>query len=177
MELKGSKTEQNLRAAFSGESEARNKYTYFASAAKKAGYEQIADFFLKTAENEKEHAKLWFKALNGIGNTEQNLQAAADGENWEWTDMYAKFAKEAEEEGFYELAKQFRGVAAIEKSHEERYLALLNNLKSGTVFAKDTEHVWECRNCGHMHTGATAPQVCPVCNHPQAYFELRKENY
>ncbi len=177
MELKGSKTEQNLRAAFSGESEARNKYTYFASAAKKAGYEQIADFFLKTAENEKEHAKLWFKALNGIGNTEQNLQAAADGENWEWTDMYAKFAKEAEEEGFYELAKQFRGVAAIEKSHEERYLALLNNLKSGTVFAKDTEQVWECRNCGHMHTGATAPQVCPVCNHPQAYFELRKENY
>ena len=177
MELKGSKTEQNLRAAFSGESEARNKYTYFASAAKKAGYEQIADFFLKTAENEKEHAKLWFKALNGIGNTEQNLQAAADGENWEWTDMYAKFAKEAEEEGFYELAKQFRGVAAIEKTHEERYLALLNNLKSGTVFAKDTEQVWECRNCGHMHTGATAPQVCPVCNHPQAYFELRKENY
>ena len=177
MELKGSKTEQNLRAAFSGESEARNKYTYFASAAKKAGYEQIADFFLKTAENEKEHAKLWFKALNGIGNTEQNLQAAADGENWEWTDMYAKFAKEAEEEGFYELAKQFRGVAAIEKSHEERYLALLKNLKSGTVFAKDTEQVWECRNCGHMHTGATAPQVCPVCNHPQAYFELRKENY
>ena len=177
MELKGSKTEQNLRAAFSGESEARNKYTYFASAAKKAGYEQIADFFLKTAENEKEHAKLWFKALNGIGNTEQNLQAAADGENWEWTDMYAKFAKEAEEEGFYELAKQFRGVAAIEKSHEERYVALLNNLKSGTVFAKDTEQVWECRNCGHMHTGATAPEICPVCNHPQAYFELRKENY
>ena len=177
MELKGSKTEQNLRAAFSGESEARNKYTYFASAAKKAGYEQIADFFLKTAENEKEHAKLWFKALNGIGNTEQNLQAAADGENWEWTDMYAKFAKEAEEEGFYELAKQFRGVAAIEKSHEERYLALLNNLKSGTVFAKDTEQVWECRNCGHLHTGATAPEICPVCNHPQAYFELRKENY
>ena len=177
MELKGSKTEQNLRAAFSGESEARNKYTYFASAAKKAGYEQIADFFLKTAENEKEHAKLWFKALNGIGNTEQNLQAAADGENWEWTDMYATFAKEAEEEGFYELAKQFRGVAAIEKSHEERYLALLNNLKNGTVFAKDSEQVWECRNCGHMHTGAAAPQVCPVCNHPQAYFELRKENY
>ena len=177
MELKGSKTEQNLRAAFSGESEARNKYTYFASAAKKAGYEQIADFFLKTAENEKEHAKLWFKALNGIGNTEQNLQAAADGENWEWTDMYAKFAQEAEEEGFYELAKQFRGVAAIEKSHEERYLALLNNLKNGTVFAKDSEQVWECRNCGHMHTGATAPQVCPVCNHPQAYFELRRENY
>ncbi|MBR5903086.1 MAG: rubrerythrin family protein [Clostridia bacterium] len=161
----------------SGESEARNKYTYFASAAKKAGYEQIADFFLKTAENEKEHAKLWFKALNGIGNTEQNLQAAADGENWEWTDMYATFAKEAEEEGFYELAKQFRGVAAIEKSHEERYLALLNNLKNGTVFAKDGEQVWECRNCGHMHTGAAAPQVCPVCNHPQAYFELRKENY
>ena len=177
MELKGSKTEQNLRAAFSGESEARNKYTYFASAAKKAGYEQIADFFLKTAENEKEHAKLWFKALNGIGNTEQNLQAAADGENWEWTDMYATFAKEAEEEGFYELAKQFRGVAAIEKSHEERYLALLNNLKNGTVFAKDSEQVWECRNCGHMHTGAAAPQVCPVCNHPQAYFELRRENY
>ena len=161
----------------SGESEARNKYTYFASAAKKAGYEQIADFFLKTAENEKEHAKLWFKALNGIGNTEQNLQAAADGENWEWTDMYATFAKEAEEEGFYELAKQFRGVAAIEKSHEERYLALLNNLKNGTVFAKDSEQVWECRNCGHMHTGAAAPQVCPVCNHPQAYFELRRENY
>ncbi len=177
MELKGSKTEQNLRAAFSGESEARNKYTYFASAAKKAGYEQIADFFLKTAENEKEHAKLWFKALNGIGNTEQNLQAAADGENWEWTDMYAKFAKEAEEEGFYELAKQFRGVAAIEKSHEERYLALLSNLKNGTVFAKDSEQVWECRNCGHMHTGAAAPEICPVCNHPQAYFELRKENY
>lgn len=177
MELKGSKTEQNLRAAFSGESEARNKYTYFASAAKKAGYEQIADFFLKTAENEKEHAKLWFKALNGIGNTEQNLQSAADGENWEWTDMYAKFAKEAEEEGFYQLAAQFRGVAAIEKSHEERYLALLANLKNGEVFAKSEEIVWECRNCGHMHKGTNAPEVCPVCNHPQAYFEMRKENY
>ena len=177
MELKGSKTEQNLRAAFSGESEARNKYTYFASAAKKAGYEQIADFFLKTAENEKEHAKLWFKALNGIGTTEQNLQAAADGENWEWTDMYAKFAQEAEEEGFYQLAAQFRGVAAIEKSHEERYLALLANLKNGEVFAKKEETVWECRNCGHMHKGTNAPEVCPVCNHPQAYFELRKENY
>ena len=177
MELKGSKTEQNLRAAFSGESEARNKYTYFASAAKKAGYEQIADFFLKTAENEKEHAKLWFKALNGIGNTEQNLQAAADGENWEWTDMYATFAKEAEEEGFYELAKQFRGVAAIEKTHEERYRKLLANLKEGKVFEREGEQVWECRNCGHMHTGAAAPQVCPVCNHPQAYFELRRENY
>jgi len=177
MELKGSKTEQNLRAAFSGESEARNKYTYFASAAKKAGYEQIADFFLKTAENEKEHAKLWFKALSGIGNTEQNLLAAAEGENWEWTDMYAKFAKEAEEEGFYDLAKQFKGVAAIEKTHEERYRALLNNLKTQTVFAKDSEQVWECRNCGHLHKGSAAPQVCPVCNHPQAYFELRKENY
>ena len=177
MELKGSKTEQNLRAAFSGESEARNKYTYFASAAKKAGYEQIADFFLKTAENEKEHAKLWFKALNGIGNTEQNLQAAADGENWEWTDMYATFAKEAEEEGFYELAAQFRGVAAIEKTHEERYLALLANLKEGKVFEKNETTVWECRNCGHIHTGPKAPQVCPVCKHPQAYFEMRKENY
>ena len=177
MELKGSKTEQNLRAAFSGESEARNKYTYFASAAKKAGYEQIADFFLKTAENEKEHAKLWFKALNGIGTTEQNLQAAADGENWEWTDMYATFAKEAEEEGFYQLAAQFRGVAAIEKSHEERYLALLANMKNGEVFAKSEEIVWECRNCGHMHKGTNAPEVCPVCNHPQAYFEMRKENY
>ena len=177
MELKGSKTEQNLRAAFSGESEARNKYTYFASAAKKAGYEQIADFFLKTAENEKEHAKLWFKALNGIGTTEQNLQAAADGENWEWTDMYATFAKEAEKEGFYELAAQFRGVAAIEKSHEERYLALLTNLKEGKVFEKDQSTVWECRNCGHIHTGPMAPSICPVCNHPQAYFEMRKENY
>ena len=177
MELKGSKTEQNLRAAFSGESEARNKYTYFASAAKKAGYEQIADFFLKTAENEKEHANLWFKALNGIGNTEQNLQAAADGENWEWTDMYATFAKEAEEEGFYELAAQFRGVAAIEKTHEERYLALLANLKDGKVFEKSETTVWECRNCGHIHTGPKAPQVCPVCKHPQAYFEMRKENY
>ena len=177
MELKGSKTEQNLRAAFSGESEARNKYTYFASAAKKAGYEQIADYFLKTAENEKEHAKLWFKALNGIGNTEQNLLAAAEGENWEWTDMYATFAKEAEEEGFYDLAKQFRGVAAIEKTHEERYRALLSNLKNNTVFAKDTEQVWECRNCGHIHTGSAAPEMCPVCNHPRAYFELRKENY
>ena len=177
MELKGSKTEQNLRAAFSGESEARNKYTYFASAAKKAGYEQIADFFLKTAENEKEHAKLWFKALNGIGNTEQNLQAAADGENWEWTDMYAKFAKEAEEEGFYELAKQFRGVAAIEKTHEERYRALLNNVETKAVFEKSEIQIWECRNCGHIVVGTKAPQLCPVCKHPQAYFEIKKENY
>ena len=177
MELKGSKTEMNLLAAFAGESQARNKYNYFASAAKKAGYEQIADFFNKTAENEKEHAKLWFKALSGINSTEENLLAAAEGENYEWTDMYAEFARVAEDEGFYELAKQFKGVAAIEKTHEERYRKLLANLKEGKVFEREGEQVWECRNCGHQHFGPDAPKVCPVCNHPQAYFELRSENY
>ena len=173
----GTKTEKNLREAFSGESQARNKYTYFASVAKKAGYEQIAEIFLKTAENEKEHAKLWFKALGGIGTTEENLVSAATGENFEWTDMYDRMAKEAEEEGFHDLAAQFRGVAAIEKAHEERYRALLNNIEMKQVFEKSGVHVWECRNCGHLVVGTKAPEVCPVCNHPQAYFEIRKENY
>ncbi len=177
MELKGSKTEKNLMAAFSGESEARNKYTYFASVAKKEGYEQISAIFLDTANNEKEHAKLWFKYLNGIGNTETNLKAAADGENYEWTDMYATFAKEAEEEGFTEIAAKFRAVAAIEKTHEERYLKLLNNVEMNKVFEKAEETMWECRNCGHLVIGKKAPQVCPVCNHPQSFFEVRKENY
>ena len=173
----GTKTEQNLRAAFSGESEARNKYTFFASKAKKEGYEQIAALFLKTADNEKEHAKLWFKELNGIGDTAENLLNAAEGENYEWTDMYDTFAKEAEEEGFTELACKFRGVAAIEKAHEERYRALLHNVETAEVFAKSEVKVWECRNCGHLVIGKKAPAVCPVCAHPQSYFEVRKENY
>ena len=177
MELKGSKTEKNLMAAFSGESEARNKYTYFASVAKKEGYEQIAAIFQDTANNEKEHAKMWFKELQGIGNTIQNLKSAAAGENYEWTDMYATFAKEAEEEGFTALAAKFRAVAAIEKTHEERYLKLLSNVEMQKVFEKAEETMWECRNCGHLVIGKKAPQVCPVCAHPQAYFEVRKENY
>lgn len=173
----GTQTEKNLRTAFSGESEARNKYTYFASKAKKDGYEQIAALFLKTAENEKEHAKLWFKELNGIGATAENLLSAAEGENYEWTDMYDTFAKEAEEEGFTELACKFRGVAAIEKAHEERYRALLSNVEMQRVFEKSEETMWECRNCGHLVIGKKAPAVCPVCAHSQSYFEVRKENY
>ena len=173
----GTKTYENLLAAFAGESQARNKYTYFASAAKKEGYEQIADLFLKTADNEKEHAKMWFKELAGIGNTAQNLAAAADGENYEWTDMYEGFAKTAEEEGFPELAAKFRGVAAIEKAHEERYRALLKNVETAQVFEKSTVKVWECRNCGHLVIGTAAPEVCPVCAHPRSYFEVRSENY
>ena len=173
----GTKTQKNLEAAFAGESEARNKYTYFASVAKKEGYEQIAALFLKTAENEKEHAKLWFKELEGIGNTAQNLTSAANGENYEWTDMYAGFAKTAEEEGFHELAAKFRLVAAIEKQHEERYRALLHNVETAEVFKKSEVKVWECRNCGHIVVGTSAPQICPTCAHPQSYFELRKENY
>ena len=173
----GTQTEQNLKTAFAGESEARNKYTYFASAAKKEGFEQIASLFLKTAENEKEHAKLWLKELNGIGTTAENLAAAADGENYEWTDMYAGFAETAEQEGFPELAAKFRKVAEIEKQHEARYRALLNNVTAQEVFQKSEVKVWECRNCGHIVVGTSAPQVCPVCNHPQAYFEVRAENY
>ena len=174
---KGTKTEQNLLAAFAGESQARNKYTYFASKAKKEGYEQIADIFLKTADNEKEHAKLWFKELNGIGTTSENLAAAADGENFEWTDMYEEFAKTAEEEGFVELAAKFRGVAAIEKRHEERYRALLASVEAQKVFEKSEVKVWECRNCGHIVVGTKAPDVCPVCAHPQSYFEVSANNY
>ncbi len=174
---KGTKTEKNLLEAFAGESQARNKYTYFASRAKKDGYEQISALFLKTADNEKEHAKMWFKELNGIGDTAQNLAAAADGENYEWTDMYEDFAKTAEEEGFVELAKKFRMVAAIEKAHEERYRALLRNVEAQEVFKKSEVKVWECRNCGHIVIGTAAPDVCPVCAHPQAYFEVREENY
>ena len=177
MELKGSKTEKNLMTAFAGESQARNKYTYFASVAKKEGYEQIAAIFQKTADNEKEHAKMWFKALGELGDTAANLAAAAAGENYEWTDMYDTFAKEAEEEGFTELAAKFRGVAAIEKSHEERYRALLNNVQMKQVFEKGEMTMWECRNCGHLVMGKKAPEVCPVCNHPQSYFEVRAENY
>jgi rubrerythrin len=177
MELKGTKTEKNLMAAFAGESQARNKYTYFASVAKKEGYEQIAAIFLKTAENEKEHAKLWFKYLDGIGNTAQNLKAAAEGENYEWTDMYDTFAKEAEEEGFKELAEKFRAVGRIEKTHEERYRTLLNNVETNAVFEKAGERMWECRNCGHIVVGKAAPEICPVCNHPRSYFEVREENY
>ena len=173
----GTQTEKNLMAAFAGESEARNKYTYFASTAKKEGYEQIAALFLKTAENEKEHAKLWFKELNGIGNTAENLISAAEGENYEWTDMYEGFAKTAEEEGFPALAHRFRLVAAIEKHHEERYRALLHNVEMAEVFAKSSVKVWECRNCGHIVVGTKAPEVCPVCNHPQSYFEVHEENY
>jgi rubrerythrin len=178
MELKGTKTEKNLQTAFAGESQARNKYTYFASVAKKEGYEQISEIFLKTADNEKEHAKLWFKELGGIGDTAANLTAAASGENYEWTDMYAGFAKTADEEGFHALAAKFRGVADIEKTHEERYRKLLENIETKQVFAKSSVTVWECRNCGHIVVGMKeAPQICPVCGHPQSYFEVRKENY
>lgn len=179
MELKGSKTEKNLMEAFAGESQARNKYTYFASKAKKEGYEQIAAIFQETADNEKEHAKMWFKLLQGgeIKSTAENLKAAAEGENFEWTDMYAEFAKTAEEEGFTELAEKFRMVAAIEKTHEERYRALLHNVETKEVFEKSEVKVWECRNCGHIVVGVKAPQVCPVCNHSQAYFEIHAENY
>ena len=177
MDLKGSKTERNLMTAFSGESEARNKYTYFASVAKKEGFEQIAAIFLRTADNEKEHAKMWFKALGGLGKTAENLASAAAGENYEWTDMYATFAREADEEGFTELAEKFRAVAAIEKSHEERYRALLSNVEMQKVFEKAEMTMWECRNCGHLVMGVKAPELCPVCAHPKAYFEVRAENY
>ena len=177
MELKGSKTEQNLMAAFAGESQARNKYTYFASVAKKEGYEQIAAIFETTANNEKEHAKMWFKALGELGTTPENLLHAAEGENYEWTEMYEQFAKDAEEEGFTRLAYQFRAVAKIEKAHEERYRALLNNVEMQAVFAKSEMTMWECRNCGHLVMGKNAPKVCPVCDHPQSFFEVRKENY
>ena len=179
MELKGSKTEQNLMAAFAGESQARNKYTYFASKAKKEGYEQIAALFLETADNEKEHAKIWFKLLNGgeVPTTTENLKAAAQGENYEWTDMYAEFAKTAKEEGFDKIAYLFEAVGKIEKEHEERYLKLLENVEDGLVFSKDGDKIWKCRNCGHICIGKEAPQVCPVCNHPQAYFEIKAENY
>ena len=173
----GTQAEKNLLAAFAGESQARNKYTYFASKAKKEGFEQIAELFLKTADNEKEHAKLWFKELNGIGNTAENLAAAADGENYEWTDMYEGFAKTAEEEGFADLARKFRLVAAIEKRHEDRYRTLLNNLKTAQVFEKSEVKVWECRNCGHIIIGTKAPDECPVCAHPQAYFEVHVDNF
>lgn len=173
----GTKTEKNLEAAFAGESQARNKYTYFASVAKKEGYEQIADLFLKTADNEKEHAKMWFKELKGIGSTSENLSAAADGENFEWTDMYENFAKTAEEEGFKALAAKFRLVGAIEKRHEERYRALLKNIETNEVFEKSTVKIWECRNCGHIIIGEKAPEVCPVCAHPKSYFEVMAENY
>ena len=177
MELKGSRTEQNLATAFAGESQARNKYTYCASVAKKEGYEQIAEIFQKTADNEKEHAKMWLKHLGGIGTTAENLAAAAAGENYEWTDMYDGFAKVAEEEGFAQIAYQFRAVAAIEKAHEERYRALLNNVEMQKVFEKSEETIWECRNCGHLVIGKKAPGVCPVCAHPGSFFEVRKENY
>ena len=173
----GTQTEKNLEAAFAGESQARNKYTYFASRAKKEGLEQIAALFLETAENEKEHAKLWFKELNGINDTAQNLADAAAGENYEWTDMYEGFAKTAEEEGFTELAIKFRMVAAIEKRHEERYRALLKNVETAEVFKRSEVKVWECRNCGHIVVGTSAPEICPVCAHPKAYFELHKENF
>ena len=179
MELKGSKTEQNLMTAFAGESQARNKYTYFASKAKKEGYEQIAAIFEETANNEKEHAKMWFKELHGgdVPSTIENLEAAADGENYEWTDMYDEFARVAEEEGFKAIAAKFRGVAAIEKEHEERYRKLLENVKGDLVFSKEGEKVWICRNCGHVCVGKEAPKVCPVCAHPQAYFEVKADNY
>ena len=174
---KGTQTEKNLEAAFAGESQARNKYTYFASKAKKEGFEQISALFLKTADNEKEHAKLWFKELNGIGSTAENLEAAANGENYEWTDMYEGFAKTAEEEGFIDLAQKFRRVAAIEKMHEERYRALLKNVELQEVFKKSEVKVWECRNCGHIVVGTEAPDVCPTCNHPRSFFEIHAENY
>ena len=174
---KGTQTEKNLEAAFAGESQARNKYTYFASKAKKEGFEQIAALFQKTADNEKEHAKLWFKELNGIGDTAENLKAAAEGENYEWTDMYDEFAKVAHEEGFEDIAKLFEGVAAIEKEHEERYRKLLANVKGNLVFSKEGDAVWQCSNCGHIVVGKRAPEVCPICAHPQAYFQVRAENY
>ena len=177
MELKGSRTEKNLEAAFAGESQARNKYTYFASKAKKEGFEQIAALFLKTADNEKEHAKMWFKELGLLGDTAANLKAAAEGENFEWTDMYVQMAKDAEEEGFPELAEKFRGVAEIEKRHEERYRKLLSNVEEKAVFEKSGVSVWECRNCGHIVVGTKAPDVCPVCNHPQSYFEIHEDNF
>lgn len=179
MELKGSKTEQNLMAAFAGESQARNKYTYFASKARKDGYVQIASIFEETAGNEKEHAKMWYKLLNGgeIGSTIENLKEAADGENFEWTDMYAKFAEEAEKEGFKEIARLFRGVGAIEKEHEERYRKLLDNIEGDLVFTKDGDAVWQCANCGHICVGKKAPKICPVCAHPQSYFQVKAENY
>ncbi len=173
----GTQTEKNLEAAFAGESQARNKYTYFASKAKKEGFEQIAALFLKTADNEKEHAKMWFKELGGLGDTAENLVSAAEGENYEWTDMYAGFAETADEEGFHELAEKFRMVAAIEKHHEERYRALLKNVETAQVFEKSEVKVWECRNCGHIMVGTKAPEVCPVCDHPQAYFEINSKNY
>lgn len=175
--LKGTKTEQNLKTAFAGESQARNKYTYYASKAKKEGYVQIANLFLETAENEKEHAKIWFKLLNGIGSTAENLLDAAEGENYEWTDMYAEFAKEAREEGFNDIADLFEGVAAIEKEHEERYRKLLANVNDKLVFSKEGEAVWHCSNCGHIVVGKEAPEICPVCTHSQAYFQVRAENY
>jgi rubrerythrin len=177
MELKGTKTEKNLQAAFAGESQARNKYTYFASVAKKEGYEQIAALFLKTAENERSHAYMWFKELNGVGDTAENLLHAAEGENYEWTDMYARMAEEAEEEGFTEIADRFRLVAAIEKHHEERYKKLLDNIEKGIVFSRDDDRIWICRNCGHIVIGKVAPEVCPTCNHPKSYFEIKAENY
>ena len=173
----GTKTEKNLLEAFAGESQARNKYTYFASVAKKAGYEQIADFFLKTADNEKEHAKLWFKELGLLGDVNQNLLAAAEGENFEWTNMYERMAKEAEEEGFNDVAERFRLIAQVEKQHEKRYRALLENIKEGQVFARKEEKVWECRNCGFHFVGKSAPELCPACKHPQSYFEIKNENY
>ena len=177
MELKGSKTEANLMAEFSGEAEARSKYTYFASVAKKEGYEQIAALFLETAENEKEHAKIHFKYLDGIGDTKSNLADAVAGENYEWTDMYAKFAEVAEEEGFTEIANTFRGIARIEKSHEERFQKLLDNVENGEVFQKGSIVIWKCRNCGHIVVGTSAPEICPVCKHPKSFFELKAENY
>ena len=179
MDLKGSKTEQNLITAFAGESQARNKYTYFAGKAKKDGYEQIAALFLETAENEREHAKIWYKLLNGgeIGSTEENLKIAAEGENYEWTDMYASFAKTAKEEGFTRIAYLFEQVGEIEKEHEKRFLKLLENVENGLVFSKDGERIWKCRNCGHIVIGKNAPEVCPVCNHPKSFFEIKAENY
>ena len=176
-ELKGTKTEQNLMTAFAGESQARNKYTYFASVAKKEGYVQISKLFEATAANEKEHAEIWFKLLGGIGTTVENLKAAAEGENYEWTDMYATFAKEAHEEGFEQIAALFEGVAAIEKEHEARYLKLLANVEGGLVFSRDNDTIWQCSNCGHIVVGKKAPEVCPVCAHAQAYFEIKAENY
>lgn len=177
MELKGSKTEANLWKAFAGESQARNKYTYYASVAKKEGYEQISEIFLETAGNEKEHAKLWFKELGELGDTAENLKHAAEGENYEWTDMYKEMAETAKEEGFSRLAFLFEGVGKIEKEHEERYLKLLDNMKNGVVYQRGEEYMWFCRNCGHIHVGTCAPEVCPVCAHPRAYFEIRKVNY
>ena len=177
MELKGTKTEKNLQAAFAGESQARNKYTYFANVASREGYDQLAEIFLKTARNEQEHARVWFEELGNIGTTAENLKAAAEGENYEWTDMYDRMAKEADEEGFHDLAERFRKVGAIEKAHEERYLALLNNVEMQKVFEKAEETMWECRICGHLVIGKKAPEVCPVCKYSQSFFEVRKENY